>query len=102
MAGELEVTVPPGSQILRAFHVEVAAGIVVETCAVRTPSGAIVIPVAATTPWGGYVKAMIEVDEETYQRAIAAAKRYDLIPRISAALQNRFGVGLEIRPILAR
>jgi hypothetical protein len=89
---------PVGAQWLQSVALELSPGMHVVAAAVRLADGSIVVPVQSSTPWGSVVRAWIQIDDETYSRAL----RLGRLPGFWRRLESFLGTTVQVRPILPR
>ncbi len=91
---------PRGSRSLGELYFEIGDNRV-HTMAISTPTS-VLIPLNAELDGGGFVRATIEMDHATYERALGVAKRYGGLPVLSNAIERATNQHCDFRPLLPR
>jgi hypothetical protein len=92
---------PTGSRLLGELYVEIGPEVRVQTMAIATPHS-VIIPVDAKLPGGGFCRATIELDHDSYEKAIGAARRLGGLPISSNMVGRALGQHADFRPLLPR
>jgi hypothetical protein len=91
---------PRGSRSLGELYFEIGENRV-HTMAISTPTS-VIIPLDAKLDDGGFVRATVEMDHRTYERAIGIAKKFGGLPVLSNAIERATNQHCDFRPLLPR